>query len=553
MTRAHTAVLLVLLTTFLLLAGASVFRATPTRDEYLHYKYGEKILQLDPKRDEALYDSKMPISALNAIPWEVVKVAGWDSWITDLAIKRFAGPDRDPETARKVTKYVPLLPGKVVTMFFGVMLAGLVFQWARELYGIESGLVALAFYVFSPNILANANLVTVDLYAALVVTLALYLYWKFWNLGATKWTGLSALSLGIAQLAKYTCLLLYPIFLLIAAIRTLINGLQAKDWRTRLSPQRLRRALATSLLFILLSLAVINVGFVFFHTFTPLEQYRFRSSRIRAVQDRLSFLGFLPVPLPYPYFDGIDYVAYHEETGSTFPQIYLLGKLAPRGHGFPGYYFVATLYKTPLAAQFIFWMALVMYLANVHREDFARNELFLLLPIAFFTIYFNFFFRAQIGMRFFIVVLPLCHVFLSYPFRNWDRIGKSRKIAVGILLGYQMVSVLSYCPHFLSYFNELVPDRKMAYQILADSNLDWGQSQWYLSRYRALHPEAVFEPPSPVAGKIVVSVNDVVGLGDPDAYRWLRENFKPTATIAYSYLVYEVSPEALAQVLQRHP
>ena len=88
MTRAHTAVLLILLTTFLFLAGASVFHATPTRDEYWHYKYGEKVLQLDPKRDEVLYDSKMPISALNAIPWKVVKAVGWDSRITDLFIKR---------------------------------------------------------------------------------------------------------------------------------------------------------------------------------------------------------------------------------------------------------------------------------------------------------------------------------------------------------------------------------------------------------------------------------------------------------------------------------
>jgi hypothetical protein len=407
--------------------------------------------------------------------------------------------------------------------------------------------------VLSPNILANANLVTVDLYAALVVTLALYLYWKFLNLGGAKWTALSALSLGIAQLAKYTCLLLYPIFLLIAAIRISITGLQAKDWKIRLSPQRLRRALTTSLWFVLLSLVVINIGFVFSDTFTPLGKYRFRSSRLQAVQDRFSSLGFLPVPVPYPYFDGIDYVAYHEETGSSYGQVYLLGKSAPRGHGFPGYYFVAALYKTPLAAQIMFWAALVMYLANVRREDFARNELFLLLPIAFFTIYFNFFFQAQMGMRFFIVVLPLCHVFMGYPFRNWDRIGKSYKRALGILLGYQIVSVLSYCPHFLSYFNELVPDRKMAYKILADSNLDWGQSQWYLGRYRALHPEAIVSPPSPVAGTIVVSVNDVVGIGDPDAYRWLRENFKPTETIAYSYLVYEVSPEALAQVLHVHP
>src|SRR5580704_7777247 len=122
MTRAHKAALLVLLTTFLFLAGASVLHDTPTRDEYRHYKYGEKVLQLDPKRDDPVYDSKMPVSALNVIPWKIAGLAGCDSWITDLAIKRFAGPDPDAETVRKVTKYVPMLTGKVVTMFFGVIL-----------------------------------------------------------------------------------------------------------------------------------------------------------------------------------------------------------------------------------------------------------------------------------------------------------------------------------------------------------------------------------------------------------------------------------------------
>gem|GEM_PF-4823190 len=28
-------------------------------------------------------------------------------------------------------------------------------------------------------------------------------------------------------------------------------------------------------------------------------------------------------------------------------------------------------------------------------------------------------------------------------------------------------------------------------------------------------------------------------------YAWLRENFKPAGTIAYSYLIYKISPEEI--------
>jgi hypothetical protein len=176
MTRRQTAGLLILLATFLVLATVGIFNATPTYDERRHFQYGEKVLRLDPARDDATFDSKMPISTLNVLPWKIAKRLGWDAWITDCAIKRFAGPMPTPETIKKVTEHVAIVPGKVVTVPFSLLLAGLVFTWARELYGVPAGLVALAFYVFSPNMLANANLVTVDLYAALLITLSLYLY-----------------------------------------------------------------------------------------------------------------------------------------------------------------------------------------------------------------------------------------------------------------------------------------------------------------------------------------------------------------------------------------
>jgi len=113
---------------------------------------------------------------------------------------------------------------------------------------------------------------------------------------------------------------------------------------------------------------------------------------------------------------------------------------------------------------------------------------------------------------------------------------------LSLLAVYLVLSVLSYYPHYLSYFNELVWDRKKAYKILADSNIDWDQNKEYLARYLKKHPEVIVNPPGPTTGKILVRVNDLVGVSTgPEQYRWLREHYEPTAHVAYSYLIFDLS------------
>jgi hypothetical protein len=63
-----------------------------------------------------------------------------------------------------------------------------------------------------------------------------------------------------------------------------------------------------------------------------------------------------------------------------------------------------------------------------------------------------------------------------------------------ILVIWAAASALSYYPHFISYFNEFVPDRKLAYRHLADSNLDWHGNDWYLAEYIRRHPGVIIDP-----------------------------------------------------------
>jgi hypothetical protein len=301
------------------------------------------------------------------------------------------------------------------------------------------------------------------------------------------------------------------------------------------------------MLIILVSLVVINIGFLFNQSLTPLGDYEFKSPLFQALQRRLTFLDRAPVPVPVPYLQGLDWVWFNERTGANTGRIYLLGQLSETG--FKGYYLVAFLFKVPIAIQIILLLAGVAYIRKFKWRKFLDDEWFLLAPVLFFAIYFNFFYQAQIGIRYYLVIFPFLLIFASSLLAGWRKFNTLQWVGLASLAVYLVISTFSYYPHFIPYFNELVLDRRMAYKILADSNLDWGQARHYLEEYQVDHPDLIPAPDSPTAGRIVVSVNDLVGItAKPGTYAWLRENFKPVDTIAGALLVYDISENQVREL-----
>jgi hypothetical protein len=169
-------------------------------------------------------------------------------------------------------------------------------------------------------------------------------------------------------------------------------------------------------------------------------------------------------------------------------------------------------------------------------------------PALFFAWYLTFVFRAQIGYRHAIVVLPMLFVFMGSLLSEAAALGRRTRWLVGGLLVYLVISVLSYYPHFIPYFNELIWDRSRAYRVMADSSLVLDQNHWYVRRYLRQHPEVVFEPDAPMAGTLLVRVERYVGLYFVEQYRWLRDNFEPVGHVAHGHLLFRVTPEALRLV-----
>lgn len=519
-----------LLAVFVLLQVASMQRRSLTIDEAGHYAYGWRLVNFDAKRFD---NSKMPFSALNALP------------------RKIASEVLPPGSLRRRLESIEF--ARYVTVVCATHLGWLVFHWARQLYGPLAGLLALTLFVFDPNILAHGGLVTSDLYGTWMITLAVWSFWRLLNhRGPGVWRPaiLSAVLFSLAQLAKYTSAYLVPIFILIAighAAPELWRRARAGDGRAL--ARRLAAAGAYVALFAVAFLVVTNLGHWGQDTFRPLATSHFRSRQFRSVQAALASLPGLRVPVPAAYVEGLDWVLYDEREGAW--NVYLLGQVGKdgvAGRRFPEYFAVAWLYKEPIATQLLLLLALGVYLVRFRRFDFRRNEWFFAVPVLFFAWYFTFVFRAQIGYRHALVVLPLLFVFTGSLLSQPAMLGRRAKLLIGGLLVYLVASVLSYYPHFIPYFNELLWDRKQAYKILADSSLVLNENQWYVRRYLREHPDVIFEPDGPVAGTLLVRVEYYVPLYFLERFRWLRENFEPVDHVAHGHLLFRVTPEALRRV-----
>jgi len=521
--QSQNAAMLLILIVFLLISIGSSAKVSLTLDEYLHYQYGQQILNGDSTRFD---DSKMPISALNALPSGLASLLPGGLW--KVALERFA-------------------VARLVTILVSMLVAYLVFTWTRSLYGFVPALFSLLLYVFDPNIIAHSQLVTTDLYILGAVCFTFYRLWLFANQRTLKNGLWFLLALGISQVVKYTAIALFPLSLIALLIYDWFafrDSFSAADRLKLLFKKHIVYIFAA----IVAAILIINVGFLFNRVFTRFGDYQFRSTPFITLQKNTA-LRQVPMPVPYPYLEGLDWMIHTEQSGSRYGNLYLLGQVSKPG-GFLGYYFIAALLKVPIASQIIIVASFVIYLVGRDgNRKFLRNEVFFLVPIVFFTIYFNFFFNTQIGIRYYLVMFPLLYVFSGGLFVGWQDSPILKKGLGIILMVYLLASVLSYFPYYIPYFNEIVWDKTQTYKYLSDSNLDWGQGQIYLKDYLSKHPDAVYSPNHVQAGTLVVGGSDLVGiLEDPDKYAWLRDHFEPVDTVAYAYFIYEISPQDAAEL-----
>ena len=498
---------------FLLLGIRSIGAASPTTDEPGHYRYGHRILRGVAERWD---DSKMPVSALNALPCFVLEKLGSVSHDAD----EFSGP-----CDWTLARFPTLLGG----LALGLSIAA----WSRALFGWPGALVSFGLFAFDPNLLAHSTLVTTDIFGALFLLLSLRAFARWLEDPGRRESLMLGVCVGAASISKYTAAYLPIIFAATAALSL-----------RRLAPPgrpRGKRAVAGGLLAIATALLVINAGFLADGTFGSVREQNFESPQFRELR-KLPVIANIPLPVPRPFVEGLDRVFHRERNGGGSGNIYFLGELrAPGSDGFPAYFLVVGLLKTPIPAILTLLIAAGL-LAKQRGRSLRVDEITLLCAFGVFALYFSFLFRAQIGMRHFLVAMPPLFVLAGClgPFL-WR--SRARLIAGVIALALSAASLIRHGDDPLSYFNELV-DPTLTYRIAADSNLEWGQTRDRVEAWLQANPQVLRAPARPFAGRLLVGANQLTGVVTRRRMEWLRESGKtPIGHVAFTHFLFEVTAE----------
>lgn len=134
-----------------------------------------------------------------------------------------------------------LRQARAMNVLLGVAAGLVVFCCAREMFGRAGGLVALAFFVFSPSMLAFGGLVSTDMSITLTLVAATCAVWRLLHRVTMGWAVGSLCAVALLVLAKPTALVLFPIALVLVMVNLVGGQTTHVRWRSRTwSVQRVR-------------------------------------------------------------------------------------------------------------------------------------------------------------------------------------------------------------------------------------------------------------------------------------------------------------------------
>ncbi len=490
------------------------------------------------------------------------------------------------------------IPIVILSVVFGLF----IFLWARQLGGKLVGLFALSLYAFDPNILGHNHFVTTDLGIAAFIAFAFYFFLKFIKYPSWKNVAWAGLFLGLLQLAKFSSLVIFPIFAFAGIVYPLVKINKDKtiaNWKFRL--KNLGEYVGKGLLIFIISLLV--VWLVYFLNFfnTPQEKYQqiinynFNSTDYAVNNSLLTALGnnYFIRPMG-EYALGVLMVFKRVAGGNG---VYYLEQVATKA--FLSYFPVVFFLKESLAGLFFMLFALIFGLSNLGKKsfqtlrlgiktaweklaDFLRTKIVYISMFLFIVLYsyVSITGNLNIGFRHLFPILPFIYILTAKMVLDFAKNVNNKKgdmlvdlSLVFIILFLISSTVFSY-PSYTSYFNELAGGPKNGYRFVTDSNADWGQDLKRLKVFLDEHPEIgrirvdYFGGGDPAyylgrkytpwhdysrpieSGWYAISTNFLQGSvydkakADNESYRWLK-NLTPKYQIGTSILVYEVDKNKL--------
>jgi hypothetical protein len=448
----------------LALGAHCAWRSTVTHDEYWHLPAGLNVATTGRFNAENL---NPPLSRV----WSALPLAALGVHVGESSEPNDSTALGDHFLIENFTRYHELYAyGRLMNLIWSALAGWLIAVWGRELYGAGAGILGSAMWFLCPIVLSNAALVTPDVCTAFFFLANAYAAWRFAREPTVRGGLILGLLLGLAQLAKFTCVLLYPIAIVVWFVVRCRGGLPAVTCR---------RAVGSWALTLATSVFVLNAGYLFQGSGQPLKSYQFLSRGLARVAEAAGPLGGLPVPAPRDYVVGFDR---QRSIMEAIHPVYLDGQMDGTGNGFRDYYFRACAYKWPHPIQALVVTAVCSGLFLRAGRRLWRSHFVLLLPAGL-VVGIASASHMQLGIRYMLPAFPLIYLFaghvgawLAVPRWNWG------KAWVGLCL-FALLLGLRYHPHHLAYFNELSGGPVGGPTHLLDSNIDWGQDLRELHEY----------------------------------------------------------------------
>lgn len=387
--------------------------------------------------------------------------------------------ERDPPAALRMLRL-----GRSVAMLWPLAGTVLLYVLGQRIFGSGTGWITALIWAFNPMVLAHGVLLPPDIPAAIalmVVAFATATWWRKPGIGAAVLLGLA---FGFALSVKTTLLIAYPVVLLLGLGVAIARG------------TGLWRRVADFLVAVCVSLFVINAGYAWSGTFTPLGKYAFVSNLLNGNARESATLGnrfedtpwgSIPVPLPKDFLVGIDVQYSDFERGGFYP--YLAGKWDREG--FALFYVWYYLLKMPTASLFLFIAGSALLLGIGNRWRDRIHDLPLLISLVGLALAAFLLVSTRTDhnfcQRYSLIALP---GFCLVGGAVWAFCGTAwQKWLVKILLGWGIIAGIGSVPHSLSYFNEIAGGVGTGRYMLHGNATDWAQDRLRLGKWCQRHPE----------------------------------------------------------------
>jgi len=321
--------------------------------------------------------------------------------------------------------------------------------WARRELGPRGGLIATLLFTMQPVIVAHSGLGTTDTAATAGVALSLLAFHRWLERPSNARAIVFGAAYAVAVLCKFSAIGYVP-----AACVAMYMVRLLRDEETRRAWKRIAPSFA---------LAAVTCAFVIW------AGYGFAVDRLGFLE-HVSSNSFIARhadwPLPaHRFFVGISALMYL----TTLPFFgFAFGKISP--HGWWWYFPVALALKSTLASLLL---GLGAFFAR--RERVAAEALAAALAILAVSLTSPF----ALGVRYVMPIYAPLSVAGAAAAITMLRHHRLKIAAIVLLAWHAVVSIASH-PDTLAYFNEAAGPRP--WQLLLDSNIDWGQDVLRLKR-----------------------------------------------------------------------